>query len=70
SMMTAASTSLAALVPQHSDIILSFAAASQLLTSFIGTYIMYFLAVPLQRFMYTHITRLLDKKKEVNPDHE
>lgn len=70
SMMTAASSSLAALVPKHSDTILSFAAASQLLTSFIGTYIMYFLAVPLQRFMYTHITSLLDRKKEVYPDHD
>ena len=70
SMMTAASSALAALVPKHSETILSFAAASQLLTSFIGTYIMYFLAVPLQRFMYVHLTSLLDKKKEVYPEHD
>ena len=37
---------------------------------FIGTYIMYFLAVPLQRFMYVHLTSLLDKKKEVYPEHD
>lgn len=70
SMMTAASSALAALVPKHSETILSFAAASQLLTSFIGTYIMYFLAVPLQRFMYVHLTSLLDKKEEVYPEHD
>lgn len=65
SMMTAASSALAAILPQHSDTILSFAAASQLLTSFIGTYIMYFLAVPLLRFMYKRITKRLDRKSEV-----
>ena len=70
SMMTAASTALAAIVPDHSETILSFAAASQLLTSFIGTYIMYFLAVPLQKFMYIHITHLLDNKKEEYPEHD
>lgn len=62
SMMTAASSALASILPAHSETILSYAAASQLLTSFIGTYIMYFLAVPLQRHMYTKITNLLDKK--------
>ncbi|KRL62022.1 hypothetical protein FC23_GL000398 [Lactobacillus psittaci DSM 15354] len=62
SMMTAASSALASILPAHSTTILSYAAASQLLTSFIGTYIMYFLAVPLQRHMYNKITNLLDKK--------
>ena len=70
SMMTAASTALAAVVPKHSETVLSFAAASQLLTSFIGTYIMYFLAVPLQKFMYVHITHVLDHKREVYPEHD
>lgn len=63
SMMTASSSALAALIPEHSDTIISYAAASQLLTSFIGTYIMYFLAVPLQRFIYNKITNRLDKKE-------
>lgn len=70
SMMTAASTALAAIVPQHSETVLSFAAASQLLTSFIGTYIMYFLAVPLQRFLYVHITKVLDHKKGLSSGNE
>ncbi|WP_125768627.1 DUF3100 domain-containing protein [Lapidilactobacillus wuchangensis] len=65
SMMTAASSALAALHPQNSDTIISYAAASQLLTSFIGTYIMYFLAVPLQRKIYNTFTRRLDANKEV-----
>lgn len=57
SMMTAASSTLAAQVPEQSSTILSYAAASQLLTSFLGTYTMVFLAVPLQRFMYRTLTR-------------
>lgn len=57
SMMTAASSSLAAIEPNMQETILSYAAGSQLLTSFLGTYTMYFLAVPLQRFMYKVLTR-------------
>ena len=52
SMMTAASSTLAAHEPQQSDLVLSYAAASQLLTSFVGTYVMVFLAAPLQKFLY------------------
>ncbi|OJG63704.1 hypothetical protein RV07_GL000810 [Enterococcus malodoratus] len=52
SMMTAASSSLIALMPEHETTIAAYAAASQLLTSFLGTYTMVFIAVPLQRFMY------------------
>lgn len=59
SMMTAASSSLVALYPDQENVILSYAAASQLLTSFLGTYTMVFLAVPMQRFMY----RLLAKEE-------
>lgn len=62
SMMTAASSTLAAQVPDVSSTILSFAAASQLLTSFLGTYTMVFLAVPLQRFMYRVLTRKGEKQ--------
>lgn len=61
SMMTASSSTLAALVPEMQDTIVSFAAASQLLTSFIGTYTMVFLAVPLQRFMYNLMMRGKDR---------
>lgn len=63
SMMTAASSALAAILPAHSETILSYAAASQLLTSFIGTYIMYFLAVPLQSHIYNRMTAFLDRRK-------
>lgn len=56
SMMTAASSSLVAIMPEQETTILSYAAASQLLTSFIGTYTMVFVAVPLQRFMYNLLT--------------
>lgn len=56
SMMVGASSSLIALAPDQAEIINSYAAASQLLTSFLGTYTMVFLAVPLQRFMYNLFT--------------
>ncbi|WP_216639483.1 DUF3100 domain-containing protein [Brachybacterium sp. P6-10-X1] len=57
SMMTAASSTLAAQAPDLQDTIISYAAASQLLTSFIGTYTMVFLAVPLQRAMFNLMMR-------------
>lgn len=61
SMMTAASSTLAAQAPELQDTIVSYAAASQLLTSFIGTYTMVFLAVPLQRGMYNLMMRGKDR---------
>ncbi|MFC0673254.1 DUF3100 domain-containing protein [Brachybacterium hainanense] len=61
SMMTAASSTLAAQAPELQDQIVSYAAASQLLTSFIGTYTMVFLAVPLQRFLYNLFMRGKDR---------
>ena len=61
SMMTAASSTLAAQTPDLQDTIVSYAAASQLLTSFIGTYTMVFLAVPLQRAMYNLMMRGRDR---------
>ena len=57
SMMTAAASAVAALRPESEEIILAYASASQLLTSFLGTYTMVFLAIPLQRFMYNTLTR-------------
>jgi hypothetical protein len=61
SMMTAASSTLAAHEPEQSDVVLSYAAAAQLLTSFIGTYIMVFLAAPLQKFLYNLYMRGKDR---------
>ena len=57
SMMTAASSSLVAIMPDMESTIIAYASASQLLTSFLGTFTMVFLAVPLQRFMYKLMVR-------------
>ncbi|MBS4206919.1 DUF3100 domain-containing protein [Bacillus sp. FJAT-50079] len=57
SMMTAASSTLVARMPELESTILAYASASQLLTSFLGTFTMVFLAVPLQRFMYNLMVR-------------
>ena len=57
SMMTAASSTLVARMPELESTILAYASASQLLTSFLGTFTMVFLAVPLQRFMYNLLVR-------------
>ncbi|MEK5164632.1 DUF3100 domain-containing protein [Paenibacillus sp. FSL R5-0527] len=57
SMMTGASSALIAGTPEKADTITAYASASQLLTSFLGTYTMVFLAVPLQRFMYKLLVR-------------
>lgn len=57
SMMTAASSSLIAIMPENETTISAYAAASQLLTSFLGTYTMIFIAVPLQRVMYRLFVR-------------
>ncbi|MBO1308293.1 DUF3100 domain-containing protein [Enterococcus sp. 669A] len=66
SMMTAASSSLIALMPENETTIAAYAAASQLLTSFLGTYTMVFIAVPLQRFMYNLLTGGSRRGKETN----
>ncbi len=57
SMMTGSSSALVAIAPDMAQTINGYAAASQLLTSFLGTYTMVFLAVPLQRFMYKLMVR-------------
>ena len=56
SMMTAASSALVAIHPEKAETIRAYAAASQLLTSFVGTFTMVFIAVTLQRFMYNKLT--------------
>ncbi|PAE16034.1 hypothetical protein CHH91_10370 [Virgibacillus sp. 7505] len=67
SMMTASSATLIERVPEMESTILGYAAASQLLTSFLGTFTMVFLAVPLQRFLYNKLTRT-KKQQEVPTD--
>lgn len=59
SMMAAASASLSAVMPTEAvrETIRSYAAASQLLTSFLGTYTMFFVAIPMQRFFYNFFTK-------------
>ncbi|WP_067724650.1 DUF3100 domain-containing protein [Oceanobacillus damuensis] len=57
SMMSAASATLVATVPDMESTILAYASASQLLTSFLGTFTMVFLAAPLQQFMYKLMVR-------------
>lgn len=57
SMMVAASSSLVARVPEMKETILAYAAASQMLTSFTGTFMMVLVAAPLQKFMYKHLVR-------------
>lgn len=59
SMMAAASASIAAMMPTEdmAETARSYAAASQLLTSFMGTYTMFFVAIPMQRFFYNFFTK-------------
>lgn len=57
SMMSAASATLVARVPEMENTILAYASASQLLTSFIGTFTMVFLAAPLQQVVYKFLVR-------------
>lgn len=62
SMMTAASSSIVGLYPQHAETITSFAGASQLVTSFMGTYVMVFVSIPVMNFMY----KLFTKERAIN----
>lgn len=57
SMMTAASTSLLGLFPDAEITITSFSAAAQLVTSFMGTYVMVFLSVPLMNFIFKRVRK-------------
>ncbi|RDW22168.1 hypothetical protein CWR48_00205 [Oceanobacillus arenosus] len=53
SLMTAAASSLVAIQPDMENVMLWYAATSQSLTRFIGTYTRVFFAVPLKRIVYT-----------------
>lgn len=57
SMMAASSSALTSHFPELGEQITAYASASNLLTSFLGTYSMLFLAAPLQNFMYKLLTR-------------
>ena len=62
SMMTAASTAVAGLYPDDTSTITAYAAAAQLVTSFMGTYVMVFLSIPLMNVMY----RLFKKETAID----
>lgn len=62
SMMTAASTAVAGLYPDQTATITAYAAAAQLVTSFMGTYVMVFLSIPLMNVMY----KIFKKEKAID----
>lgn len=62
SMMTASSSAIVGLYPEHASTITSFAGASQLVTSFMGTYVMVFVSIPLMNAMY----RVFKKERAIN----
>ncbi len=62
SMMTAASSSLIPLYPGSESTITSYAAAAQLVTSFMGTYIMVFFSIPLMNFLF----KVFKKERAIN----
>ena len=63
SMMTAASTSLAEILPNMKDEILAYAATSNIMTNVTGLYMECFIAIPLANKMYRVYTRLLRRKE-------
>ncbi len=62
-MMTAASQSLAASVPEMADEILSFAATSNLCSNVDGLYMELFVALPVANFLYKVLSKFFNKKK-------
>lgn len=63
SMMTAASGSLAEVVPEMKDTILAYAATSNMLTGVTGLYSVIFLGLPLVNFLYDKLSPYIGKKK-------
>lgn len=63
SMMTAASTSLAEILPNMKDEILAYAATSNIMTNVTGLYMECFIAIPLANKMYRVYSRLLWRKE-------
>lgn len=68
SMMTAASTALAATVPEMSDEILAYAATSNIMTNVTGLYMDLFIALPLVNFLYRIFIRLRPGGKTDAPE--
>ena len=64
SMMTAASGSLAEVVPEMKDTILAYAATSNMLTGVTGLYSVIFLGLPLVNFLYDKLSPIIGKNKE------
>lgn len=66
SMMTAASGSLAEVVPEMRDTILAYAATSNMLTGVTGLYSVIFLGLPLVNFLYNKLSPIIGKGKRGN----
>ena len=64
SMMTAASGSLAEVVPEMKDTILAYAATSNMLTGVTGLYSVIFFGLPLVNFLYDKLSPIIGKNKE------
>ncbi|MFW6028981.1 MAG: DUF3100 domain-containing protein [Halanaerobiales bacterium] len=64
SMMTAASGSLAEVVPEMKDTILAYAATSNMLTGVTGLYSVIFLGLPLVNFLYDKLSPIIGKNKD------
>lgn len=64
SMTTAASTSLAAAVPEMSEQILAYAATSNMLTGVTGLYSVVFLGLPLVNFLYRKLKPIIGRKDD------
>lgn len=68
SMMTAASGSLAEVVPEMKETILAYAATSNMLTGVTGLYSVIFLGLPLVNFLYDKLEPIIGKKQRGNDD--
>ncbi len=64
SMMTAASGSLAEVVPEMKDTILAYAATSNMLTGVTGLYSVIFLGLPLVNFLYDKLSPIIGKNED------
>lgn len=62
SMMTAASSSLAATVPEMAEEILAYAATSNMLTGITGLYMVVFVSLPLANFLYNKLEPKIGRK--------
>lgn len=63
SMMTAASQSLAAAVPEMADGILTYAATSNIMTNVSGLYMELFIALPIANYIYKKLSKTFSEKE-------